>query len=202
MPPRPLGSLPPAQSPVASVSPPTKGGQKRPPPDRFESSIHQRLAHPSSPARCPKEEQGVSALHGCTQQHRAGRATWVLPDVGWVIGQSSCHGSDWRGHLWKPERAAPAAGGVRRGPGHESLPSNEAESQGGVPGTSPTSRSYKGPFEKSSAPPPSPQAVSGLSCGHRHFWAAPRSLAWAWVSATSVKSHHPGASPERGFLAA
>lgn len=110
----------------------------------------------------------------------------------WVIGQRSCYGRDCGGHLWKLERAAPAAGGDRRGPGHESLPSNGVESQGGVPGTSPTSRSYKGPFEYSSASPPSPQAVSGLSCGHRHFWAAPRSLAWAWVSATCVESHHPG----------
>lgn len=44
--------------------------------------MSQRRAHPSSPARCYKEEQGVGALHGCTRQHKTVQATWVLPEVG------------------------------------------------------------------------------------------------------------------------
>lgn len=109
-----------------------------------------------------------------------------------IIGRSSCHGRERNGHLWKLERAAPAAGGVRRGPGHESLPSNEAESQGGVLSTSPTSRSYKGPLRRAPDPHPAPGPSLVFVVGPRHFWAAPRSLAWAWVSTTDVASHLPG----------
>lgn len=112
----------------------TKGSRKRLPPDRVRIPCiksESKSSTPQEPSPLPQGGAGCRCgVCGCTRQHRAVRATWALPKVS--VGHS-CHGSDCEGHLWKLEPAAPAAGGVRRGPGHESLPSNEAESQGGVP---------------------------------------------------------------------
>lgn len=137
-------------------------------------------------------------VNGCTRQDMAVRATWALPKVS--VGHS-CHGSDCEGHLWKLEPAAPAAGGVRRGPGHESLSSNEAESQGGVPRhLPPASRSYKGPLRRAPHPHPTPRPSLVLVVGPRHCGLSPG--AWPGICYICKKSPSVAWHPQRGgFLA-
>lgn len=97
---------------------------------------------------------------------------------------------------WSRQHLLRVASGGGLGVSH--CPAMRLSHRAGSPGTSPHQPLLQRTFEKSSSSPPNPKALSGLSCGTKTLWAAPRSLAWAWVSAIYMTSHHrwPGTHRE------
>lgn len=86
---------------------------------------------------------------------------------------------------WSRQHLLLVASGGGLGMSH--CPAMRLSHRAGSSGTSPISRSYKGPLRRAPHPHPTPRPSLVLVVGPR---LSPRSLAWAWVSVTYVKSHH------------